>query len=125
MEELIIRRLASMPWAESSASVDDEQLAAARAAGYRRKQILSGEGETFLIYVEMGPGFTVKPHSHDAGEVIHILDGSLTPSGYDEALIKGDSVVISAGQRYGFECGSAGVKFLIIRPADAGIDYPK
>jgi quercetin dioxygenase-like cupin family protein len=76
-----------------------------------------------LTYVEMGPGWTVPPHSHTAKEIIHVLDGSLTPSGSDQPLGAGGSLVVGADVVYGFSCGPTGVKFLIYRQNDAAIKF--
>jgi quercetin dioxygenase-like cupin family protein len=121
----VIRRFEASEWSDQSKPGDnsEEMLERARAAGYRRKPLLTGEGDVFLTYVEMGPGFTVAPHSHDAQEIIHVIGGSLTPSGTDTELTTGDSVVIPAGHVYGFQCGDEGVKFLIFRPSEAGIAH--
>ena len=125
MSELLIRRFDDGKWADEAHEGDNpaEMMERAKASGYRRKSLLAGEGEVHLTYIEMGPGFTVDPHSHNAQEVIHVLDGGLTPAGSDSELTAGDSLVIPAGYVYGFTCGQRGVKFLIFRPSDAGIEH--
>jgi quercetin dioxygenase-like cupin family protein len=125
MSDLTVRRFETSEWSEEETKGDNtaEQLERARAGGYRRKRLLAGEGDVFLTHVEMGPGFVVEPHSHNAREVIHVLAGSLTPQGGGDELTTGDSIVIPAGHVYGFRCGKNGVKFLIFRPTQAGIDH--
>lgn len=123
MDGLVVRRFEEIAWAEEEAGDDPERLQAAREAGFRRKRLLQGEGDTFMSYVEMGPGLTVDPHSHDSREIIHILAGSLRPVGSDDELTAGDSLVVPEGFSYGFRCGSEGVKFVVIRPSEAGIAY--
>src|SRR3954453_12474481 len=114
MSELLIRRFDDGDWADESHAGESptEMMERAKASGYRRKQLLRGEGDVHLTYIEMGPGFTVDPHSHNAREVIHVLEGGLTPAGSQDELTAGDSLVIPAGYVYGFTCGREGVKFL-------------
>jgi quercetin dioxygenase-like cupin family protein len=125
MGEFVVRKFSDGKWSDESSPGDNPaaMMARAKAAGYRRKQLLAGEGDVHLTYIEMGPGFTVEPHSHNAREIIHILDGGLTPAGGGDELGTGDSLVIPAGHVYGFTCGGDGVKFLIFRPSAAGIDH--
>ncbi len=125
MSDITIRRFSDLPWtADQPADTTDEaRLAKATVAGYKHKRLLKGEGDTYLNYVEMGPGFEVAPHSHNAREVIHVLGGSLTPHSTDAELTSGDSLVVRAGASYGFRCGSEGVRFIVMRPADASIAY--
>jgi quercetin dioxygenase-like cupin family protein len=120
-----IQRFDELAWRDQRAEGDnrDEMLERARASGYRRKPLITGDEGVFLTYVEMGPGFTVEPHSHDGGEIIHVIGGSLTPAGVDEPVGPGDSIVVPAGQVYGFRCGEEGVRFLIYRQVDAGIAH--
>jgi quercetin dioxygenase-like cupin family protein len=123
--DLVVRRFSDAGWADQANEGDNsaERLARAKQAGYRRKQLLAGEGDVHLTYVRMGPGFTVDPHSHDAQEIIHIIGGSLTPDGSSDELTRGDSLVIPSGHIYGFRTGDDGVEFLIYRPRAAGIDH--
>jgi quercetin dioxygenase-like cupin family protein len=123
MGDVMISRFADGEWAEEGKPGENttEQLERARRAGYRRKRLLAGEGGVFLTHVEMGPGFTVTPHTHDVQEVIHVVAGSLLPDGVDAELRAGDSLVVPAHAVYGFRVGAEGVTFLIYRPAAAGI----
>jgi quercetin dioxygenase-like cupin family protein len=125
MTELLVRKFDDGEWADESTAGENpaEMMARAKESGYRRKRLLAGEGDVHLTYIEMGPGFTVDPHSHNAREVIHVLAGGLTPAGTADELTAGDSLVVPAGNVYGFTCGSEGVKFLIFRPSDAGISH--
>jgi quercetin dioxygenase-like cupin family protein len=125
MSGFSVHRFDEAAWRDQRTEGDnsDEMLERARAAGYRRKPLISGDESVFLTWVEMGPGFEVEPHSHDGSEVIHILSGSLTPTGLATPVGAGDSVVIPAGEIYGFRCGDEGVRFLIYRQVDAGIAH--
>jgi quercetin dioxygenase-like cupin family protein len=88
--------------------------------GYRRKRLLERD-DAHLTYVEMGPGWVVPPHSHSTGEVIFLLEGSLTPDSTGEALHAGDSISVPAHASYGFTCGGEGVRFLVMRPGEATV----
>ena len=125
MGDIVIRRFDELAWTEDGPADADaaQRMAAAKAAGYKHKRLLAGEGDTYMNYVEMGPGFEVAAHSHDVREVIHVLGGSLTPEGTDRELGVGDSLVVPAGATYGFRCGSQGVRFIVMRPGDAAISY--
>lgn len=125
MTGIEVRRFDELPWAENPAggNTSDEQLARARASGYRRKPLLVGEGDVHLTHVQMGPGMRVEPHSHSAVEAIHVVAGSLTPDGEEAPLGPGDSIVVPAGGVYGFEVGPDGVSFLIFRPSEATITH--
>jgi quercetin dioxygenase-like cupin family protein len=124
MAGIEVRRFEELPWAENPAggNTTDDQLERARAAGYRRKPLLAGEGDVHLTHVEMGPGMRVEPHSHSAVEAIHVVAGSLTPDG-EAPLAVGDSIVVPAGGVYGFTVGDEGVSFLIFRPSEASITH--
>lgn len=125
MSGFSVHRFDDAHWRDQRAEGDnsDAMLERARASGYRRKPLITGDEGVFLTYIEMGPGFTVEPHSHDGGEVIHVLSGSLTPTGVAQPVGAGDSVIVPAGQVYGFRCGDEGVRFLIYRQVDAGISH--
>jgi len=80
------------------------------------------------------PGLVVKPHAHTVDEILYLLDGELLVDGVGP-LPKGSALVFGANNVYGFTVGSAGVRWLAIRPTrpdlpdlektDATYDLPK
>ena len=59
-------------------------------------------------------------HSHDHDELIVVVAGGCTMAGDGAELAANDAMVLRAGHRYGFTCGSEGMTFLTIRTAEAG-----
>ncbi len=89
---------------------------AARAAadrGVGRKFLAQGEGGFFAQVVRFPPGFEAPPHSHDHSEVFVVLEGSCTFDG--QPMVRHDSTVVDANEKYGFTAGSDGLQFLVVR----------
>jgi quercetin dioxygenase-like cupin family protein len=70
----------------------------------------------------MPAGFEVPPHTHDISEHMTVLDGALHVSD-GTVLGPGDTVVIPADHLYGFTVGDEGVRFLVVRAADAATQF--
>ena len=120
----IVRHLSSLEW-ETKADQKAEVAALAAQAddvGARRSRLTTGEHGFHSHISEMPPGFEVPPHTHDIGEHMTILDGSLHVSD-GTVLATGDTVVIPANHLYGFTVGDQGVRFLVVRAADAATDF--
>jgi quercetin dioxygenase-like cupin family protein len=120
----IVRRLAELEW-ETAADQKAEVAALAATAdalGARRSRLTSGEHGFHSHVSEMPPGFEVPPHTHDVSELMTILDGSIRVSD-GTALGAGDTTVIPAHHRYGFVVGDDGVRFLVVRAADAATAF--
>ena len=65
------------------------------------------------------PDFEVPVHHHTHDEMLVVLRGGCR-FGEDETVLgPNDSIVIPAGHRYGFQCGSEGMEMLTIRIAEA------
>ncbi len=64
---------------------------------------------------ELPRGFEVPSHTHDAHELMVVLEGGCEVSGGPE-LHAGDLAEIPAGTEYGFVVGSEGMRFLVVRP---------
>lgn len=120
----IVRHLASLEW-ETKADQKAEVAALAAQAdhvGARRSRLTTGQYGFHSHISEMPPGFDVPPHTHDISEHMTILDGSLHVSD-GTVLATGDTVVIPANHLYGFTVGDQGVRFLVVRAADAATDF--
>lgn len=86
-----------------------------------------GDAETpQLMEMRLNPGTLIAPHSHDMGEIIFVVAGSLHWG--DHALEAGGSMFIPAHTPYSFTAGEEGARLLNIRsrednsfiPAPAG-----
>ena len=122
--EPIVRHLAELQW-ETKADQKAEVAALAAEAddvGARRSRLTTGQHGFHSHISEMPAGFDVPPHTHDISEHMTILDGSLNVSD-GTVLVTGDTVVIPAKHRYGFTVGDEGVRFLVVRVADAATDF--
>lgn len=122
--EPIFRHLGSLEW-ETKADQKAEVAALAAQAddvGARRSRLTTGQHGFHSHISEMPPGFEVPPHTHDASEHMTILEGSITVS-EGTVLGTGDTVVIPGGHEYGFVVGDDGVRFLVVRAADAGTNF--
>ncbi|MFT4027429.1 MAG: cupin domain-containing protein [Novosphingobium sp.] len=76
-----------------------------------------GDDETpQLLEMRLNPRTLIAPHSHDLGEIIFIVEGSLHWG--DHALEAGGSMFIPANTPYSFHAGDAGVRLLNIRARD-------
>jgi len=94
----------------------------AERTGARRKRIARGEAGFYMNHSCMPAGFRVPPHAHDHDELIVVLRGGCR---FDDGLGElepDDSIVIRAGTRYGFTCGSEGMDFLTIRTGEASVE---
>lgn len=120
----IVRHLAALEW-ETKADQKAEVAALAAQAddvGARRSRLTTGQHGFHSHISEMPPGFEVPPHTHDISEHMTILDGALHVSD-GTVLTTGDTVVIPANHLYGFTVGDQGVRFLVVRAADAATDF--
>lgn len=120
----IVRHLASLEW-ETKADQKAEVAALAAEAddvGARRSRLTTGQHGFHSHISEMPPGFEVPPHTHNISEHMTILDGSIHVSD-GTVLVTGDTVVIPASHLYGFTVGDEGVRFLVVRAADAATDF--
>ncbi len=120
----IFRHLATLEW-ETKADQKAEVAALAAQAddvGARRSRLTRGEHGFHSHISEMPAGFDVPPHTHSISEHMTILAGSLNVSD-GTALATGDTVVIPANHLYGFTVGDEGVRFLVVRAADAATDF--
>lgn len=120
----IVRHLATLEW-ETKADQKAEVAALAAEAddvGARRSRLTTGQFGFHSHISEMPAGFEVPPHTHDISEHMTILDGSIHVSD-GTVLVTGDTVVIPASHLYGFTVGAEGVRFLVVRAADAATDF--
>jgi quercetin dioxygenase-like cupin family protein len=124
MTEPIVRHLATLEW-ETKADQKAEVAALAEQAdanGARRSRLTTGQHGFHSHISEMPAGFEVPPHTHDISEHMTILDGALHVSD-GTVLAAGDTVVIPANHLYGFTVGDEGVRFLVVRAADAATQF--
>ncbi|MFT5201785.1 MAG: quercetin dioxygenase-like cupin family protein [Candidatus Aldehydirespiratoraceae bacterium] len=120
----IVRHLATLEW-ETKADQKAEVAALAAQAdnvGARRSRLTTGQHGFHSHISEMPAGFDVPPHTHNISEHMTILAGSLNVSD-GTVLATGDTVVIPANHLYGFTVGDEGVRFLVVRAADAATDF--
>jgi quercetin dioxygenase-like cupin family protein len=122
--EPIVRHLAALEW-ETKADQKAEVAALAEqadATGARRSRLTTGQHGFHSHISEMPAGFEVPPHTHDISEHMTVLDGALHVSD-GTVLGPGDTVVIPADHLYGFTVGDEGVRFLVVRAADAATQF--
>ena len=120
----IVRHLATLEW-ETKADQKAEVAALAAEAddvGARRSRLTTGQYGFHSQISEMPAGFEVPPHTHNVSEHMTILDGSINVSD-GTVLAAGDTVVIPADHKYGFTVGDEGVRFLVVRAADAATNF--
>mgnify|MGYP006230334787 CR=1 FL=1 len=120
----IYRHLGEIEW-ETKADQKAEVAALAATAdelGARRSRLTTGQHGFHSHISEMPAGFEVPPHTHDISEHMTILDGSIDVSD-GTTLGAGDTVVIPANHLYGFTVGDDGVRFLVVRAADAATNF--
>ena len=120
----IVRKLSELEW-ETKADQKAEVAALAAQAdaiGARRSRLTTGQHGFHSHISEMPAGFDVPPHTHDISEHMTILDGSLNVSD-GTVLGPGDTTVIPANHLYGFTVGDEGVRFLVVRAADAATQF--
>ena len=91
----------------------------AKETGARRKKIVLGDAGFFMNRSLLPPGFRVPPHQHNHDEMLVVLKGGCSFDGDLGSLGADDTIVIHAGTRYGFTCGSEGMEFLTIRTGEA------
>lgn len=130
--EPIVRKLAELEW-ETKADQKAEVAALAAqadATGARRSRLTTGQYGFHSHISEMPAGFEVPPHTHDISEHMTILEGSLMVveqgvSDDTETIVlgPGDTTVIPANHLYGFTVGDEGVRFLVVRAADAATQF--
>ena len=120
MPEPIYRHLASLDW-EKPTEVKPEVRELARsgaAAGACRARLTQGDHGFFSALNEMPPRFVVPPHRHSDSELFVVLAGSCTVAD-GTSLSAGDVASIPAHTEYGFEVGEDGLRFVVVRAADA------
>jgi quercetin dioxygenase-like cupin family protein len=76
-----------------------------------------------LFEVAVPPGFAARAHSHDADEIIFVLEGELHLG--QRALKAGDSVFIPGATLYSFRAGPDGLRFLNFRATVDATYYSK
>ena len=109
--------LGDAPW-ETAADAPPELRELAEQAtsiGARRAQVTTGAIGFHSQLSELPPGFEVPPHSHDAHELMVVIEGGCEVDGGPE-LAAGDLAEIPAGVQYGFVVGDQGMRFLVVRP---------
>ncbi|HEX4016236.1 MAG TPA: cupin domain-containing protein [Frankiaceae bacterium] len=106
---------------ETKSNVDQALVEAAQRSGARRKYLARGEGGFYSQISWFPAGYTVPAHRHDHEEMIMVLEGSLTLLGDGPTLGRFDSMVLEAGDEYGFTAGEQGMTFLTVRSAEASI----
>jgi quercetin dioxygenase-like cupin family protein len=104
---------------ETKSNVDQSLVEAAQRSGARRKYLARGEGGFYSQVSWFPAGYTVPPHRHDHGEMIMVLEGSLTLLGGGPTLGPLGSMVLEAGHEYGFTAGDDGMIFLTVRTGQA------
>lgn len=73
-----------------------------------------GDAETpQLMEMRLNAHTLIAPHSHDMGEIIYVVEGSLRWG--DSVLEAGGSMFIPANTPYSFHAGDQGVRLLNIR----------
>ncbi len=120
----LVRKLAELEW-ETAKDQKAEVASLAEVAdkaGARRSRLTTGECGFHSHISEMPAGFEVPPHTHDVSEHMTILAGSLEVSD-GTVLGAGDTTVIPAHHLYGFTVGESGVRFLVVRAADAATTF--
>ena len=100
---------------ETTSGAPASLVADAQKSGARRKYLARGEGGFFSQVSWFPAGYTVPPHAHDHGELIMVLEGSLTMLDGGPTLGPLDSMVLEAGLEYGFQAGPDGMTFTTIR----------
>jgi quercetin dioxygenase-like cupin family protein len=131
MGEPTFFKLSDVPWVEERKQENpapEAMIADAEEKGARRKKLATGQCGYFSQFSQMPPGYEVPSHSHDHDELFVILSGGCTFHSGDDLpfeLRAQDSAALSAGRKYGFECGPDGMEFMVIRPGDASSSYSK
>ena len=73
-----------------------------------------GDAETpQLLEMRLEPHTLVAPHSHELGEIVFVVEGSLHWG--DQVLAAGGSLFIAARTTYSFSAGETGARLLNIR----------
>ena len=125
----IIYHFTETDWVDEQAerSAPAAMVAAAEAAGARRKRMARGESGFHAQYSTMPAGFQVPPHSHDHAELLVVLAGGCTLMGEagepGPELTTNDTAVLEADQEYGFTCGPDGMQFLVVRTGAAAVTF--
>lgn len=116
-----LARFDELAWTAPTIPADFPDELRPRAEAVRRKGLAAGEAGFHASHVTMPAGQVTTPHSHDHGELIVILGGSLLFDDGDGPIEvrQHDAVSITAGHVYGFEVGPDGVAFLLVRGAKA------
>jgi hypothetical protein len=111
MPEIYAIHQDEIPWQRSEAKQVD-----GRAAAVSHKKFRAEGHPAEVVLVDWGAGFRADAHSHEADEVICILDGEITIG--DQTYGAGTNVFITKHTVYGpLVAGPQGVRFLNLRTA--------
>lgn len=107
-ESLVWRRIGDIDMGWMRQHIDPTELEA-RLAFHE-----FGDAETpQLMEMRLNPHTLIAPHSHEMGEIIFVVEGSLHWG--DHALEAGGSIHISAHTPYSFTAGDRGARLLNVR----------
>jgi quercetin dioxygenase-like cupin family protein len=110
-ESLAWRRIGDVVTGEMRAHVDASELDG-RLAFHE-----GGDADTpQLLEMQLDPHTLIAPHSHELGEIVYVVEGSLHWG--DHALMAGGSMFIPARTSYGYRAGDRGARLLNIRSRD-------
>lgn len=121
VEGVFAPQFSQLEWTHPPIPDDLPDALVAEAKKVRRKELAAGHAGFFASHVQMPAGQHAEPHSHDHGELMIVMEGSMTLSAGEQQreLTRYDSVAIPAGTVYDFTVGSDGVSFLLIRGGKA------
>ena len=93
-----------------------------RSTQFRMRE--AGDADTLqLVEIRYEPNSEIQLHSHDADELIYILEGSMQLG--NRTVGPGTSLFIAGGTFYGFSAGPDGLQILNFRPrADPSFNLP-
>lgn len=107
-EALPWRRIGDIPMGDMREHIDPTELDCHLAFHE------TGDAETpQLLEMRLKPSTFIAPHSHDLGEILYVVEGSL--HWQDRMLAAGGSMFIPAGTAYSFHAGPEGARLLNIR----------
>ena len=113
-----IQRFDEIPWHVPAPRRKETDLDTPPAPGQPgRKFLVEGGGGFYVQAVRLPPHAEAPRHHHDQAEVFLVVEGACRFNG--EPMGPLDSVVVEAGEDYGFVAGGEGVTFLVTRGAVA------
>jgi quercetin dioxygenase-like cupin family protein len=91
----------------------------ARSGGRSRRKLIGDPAQGLFVNLsEYDPNVTLEAHSHDAPELMYILEGEMTIGG--ERCLPGTVLRVPAHTVYGpLSAGPEGVRFLVVRSGPA------